>query len=99
MIPLRSNDEVGLEAPTMVMDDQEDFHDPTLDALRVLLEANATRTYLESLTLEGRQTEMTNQITIHSPPEQDGSWKHAKSQRNKKSTLKTSKGSLGNRAC
>ncbi|GMH28253.1 hypothetical protein Nepgr_030096 [Nepenthes gracilis] len=44
MIPLKLNGEVSVrhEASTMDEDDQEDFHDPTLDALRMLLEANAT---------------------------------------------------------
>ncbi|GMH17001.1 hypothetical protein Nepgr_018842 [Nepenthes gracilis] len=50
------NDEgtVGHEAPTLVVDDPEDFHDPMLNALWMLLEANATQSYQESLTLEER---------------------------------------------
>ncbi|GMH29111.1 hypothetical protein Nepgr_030954 [Nepenthes gracilis] len=39
-----------------VVEDEDDFHDPTLDALKMLLEANTTQTYLDSLTSEGRQT-------------------------------------------
>ncbi|GMH25865.1 hypothetical protein Nepgr_027708 [Nepenthes gracilis] len=39
-----------------VVDDEDDFHDPTLNALKKLLEANATEIYLDSLNLEGRQT-------------------------------------------
>ncbi|GMH22875.1 hypothetical protein Nepgr_024718 [Nepenthes gracilis] len=39
-----------------VVDDENDFHDPTLNALKKLLEANATETYLNSLNPKGRQT-------------------------------------------
>ncbi|GMH09728.1 hypothetical protein Nepgr_011569 [Nepenthes gracilis] len=37
-----------------VVEDDDDFYDPTLNALKMLLEANATQTYLDSLTPEGR---------------------------------------------
>ncbi|GMH19308.1 hypothetical protein Nepgr_021149 [Nepenthes gracilis] len=39
-----------------VVDDEDDFHDPTLNALKKSLEANTTETYLDSLNLEGWQT-------------------------------------------
>ncbi|GMH01986.1 hypothetical protein Nepgr_003825 [Nepenthes gracilis] len=89
-----------------VVDDKDDFHNPTLNALKMLLEANATETYLDSLTPEGRQTvhdfiekcllaEEASQVSTppHSPSEQDGTYKQAKSRRHKKS--KNSMGSLG----
>ncbi|GMH00943.1 hypothetical protein Nepgr_002782 [Nepenthes gracilis] len=38
--------------------DEEDFHDPTLNALKMLLEANVTQTYLNSLTPESRQIDL-----------------------------------------
>ncbi|GMG99197.1 hypothetical protein Nepgr_001037 [Nepenthes gracilis] len=47
---------VGCEAPAMIRDDQEDFNDPTLDTLQMLLMANTSQTYLTSLTSEGQQT-------------------------------------------
>ncbi|GMH12753.1 hypothetical protein Nepgr_014594 [Nepenthes gracilis] len=36
-----------------VVEDEDNFHDPTLNALKMLLDANATHIYLDSLTLEG----------------------------------------------
>ncbi|GMH09726.1 hypothetical protein Nepgr_011567 [Nepenthes gracilis] len=38
-----------------IEEDENDFHDPMLNALKVLLEANATQAYLDSLTSEGSQ--------------------------------------------
>ncbi|GMH16854.1 hypothetical protein Nepgr_018695 [Nepenthes gracilis] len=38
------------------VEDEDDFSDPMLNALKMLLEANATQIYLDSLTLKGRQT-------------------------------------------
>ncbi|GMH17360.1 hypothetical protein Nepgr_019201 [Nepenthes gracilis] len=55
-IPMQPSIEVGPEAPFMIEDDQENFYDPTLDTFRMLLEANDTQIYLESLNPEGRQT-------------------------------------------
>ncbi|GMH25321.1 hypothetical protein Nepgr_027164 [Nepenthes gracilis] len=55
-IPMQQNEGFWHEAHTMTEDDQENHNDPTLDALRMLLEANATQTYLDTLTPEGRQT-------------------------------------------
>ncbi|GMH07618.1 hypothetical protein Nepgr_009458 [Nepenthes gracilis] len=40
----------------MVEEDQEDFFDPNLVALRIVLEANATQAYLASLIPDGLQT-------------------------------------------
>ncbi|GMH19962.1 hypothetical protein Nepgr_021803 [Nepenthes gracilis] len=39
-----------------VVNDENDFYDPTLNTLKKLLEANAIETYLNSLNPEGRQT-------------------------------------------
>ncbi|GMH04790.1 hypothetical protein Nepgr_006630 [Nepenthes gracilis] len=77
-----------------IVEDEDDFHDPTLNAFKVSLEANATQAYLDSLTSEGRQTEEANQVTTP-PSEQDGHWKQAKSQRHRKFTSKNTNGSLG----
>ncbi|GMH05641.1 hypothetical protein Nepgr_007481 [Nepenthes gracilis] len=46
----------ALDQVEKVVEDEDEFHDPTLNAFKMLLEANATQTYLDSLILEGRQT-------------------------------------------
>ncbi|GMH30529.1 hypothetical protein Nepgr_032372 [Nepenthes gracilis] len=57
-LPQKSNDEVSIGplAPTMVEEDQEDFSNPILVALRMVLEANGTQAYLASLIPEELQT-------------------------------------------
>ncbi|GMH04764.1 hypothetical protein Nepgr_006604 [Nepenthes gracilis] len=87
------------DAPDQVeeaVEDEEDFSDPMLIALKILLEANATLIYLESLTSEGWQTvhdfqeksllavtdeDGVLQVSTPPPLAQDGTWKKAKSRR------------------
>ncbi|GMH09730.1 hypothetical protein Nepgr_011571 [Nepenthes gracilis] len=49
--PMTTSDQVE-----EVVEDDDDFHNPTLNALKMLLEANVTQTYFDSLTQEGWQT-------------------------------------------
>ncbi|GMH17028.1 hypothetical protein Nepgr_018869 [Nepenthes gracilis] len=57
-LPRKLNDEVliGPTAPPMVEEDQVDFTDPNLVALRMVLEANTIQTFLASLTPKELQT-------------------------------------------
>ncbi|GMG99236.1 hypothetical protein Nepgr_001076 [Nepenthes gracilis] len=94
-LPQKLNDEVsiGPVVPTMVEEVPEDFPNPILVALWMVLEANAIQAYLASLTPEELKT-----VSTH-PFELTGSWQKAKSRRHRKATSKKSKGSMDINAC
>ncbi|GMH15656.1 hypothetical protein Nepgr_017497 [Nepenthes gracilis] len=95
---------VGYEAPAMVIANPSGFHSTTLDAVLILIAANATKTYLAALTPEGSPLRPSDKgedgahshlaheeaalVSTPSPPVQAGSWKPSKSQRRRKSTPK-----------